>query len=321
MYAFISKTHITIAMTEEKKTNKLVLKKISSSGLIMDEATRRKKEARKALLALNKLKKNGGNVINQFNADSHADTIVKNKLKLEAEKAKEKGAMSEQAVTAYYDELRSKLTRLTDQLTKKVILNRKELSMVKNQVKKESGLAIQKIATRENLSSHEVKEYLNEISENTEKLGDPTSEMSDSKKVVEGINKIEEVVQDAEVHSNFLEEGKKEVRIVLARDIIPLTLKGRTIEITVGDFFHLPLGTSEEDYQNFSQHFQYLEKLIAENKFSQENYDEIKAISDKVQRNRYKKYFDLFKRGKFKIAALQAVHETWSTGKLYSLKI
>lgn len=308
-------------MTEQKKTNKLKLKRISTSGLIMDEATRRKKEARRALLALNKLKKEGGNVIDQFNAEAHADSVIKNRLKLEAEKAKEKGAMSEQAVAAYYDELRSKLSRLTDQLAKKVILNRKELQVVKTQVKKESGLAIQNIANQENLSSHEVKEYLNEIAVSTEKLGDPTSEMSDSKKVIEGINKIEEVVQDAEVHSNFLEEGKKEIRIVLARDIIPLILKGKTVEITVGDFFNLPLGANEEDYLNFVQHFHYLDKLVSEEKFSKEDYDEIKEVSDKIQRIRYKKHFDIFKRGKFKIAALQAVYETWSTGKLHLLKI
>lgn len=305
----------------EKKDQKLKLKRISTSGLIQDEATLRRKKARLAMLKLNKRKMQGGNVIDQYNAEAHADAVVQNRLRHEAEKAKEMGAMDEKSLIAYYDELREKFSRLTEQLTQKAKINKKELQAVKIQVKKESDQAIQDIASHQNLSGSEVSGYLKEIASNTAKLGDENAESTDSKSVIEGINKIEEVVQDAEIQSNFIEQSKKEIQTTLDRNIIPLILKGKTIEITVNDFFHLPLGSNEEDYLNFVQHFHYLDKLISEGKFSKEDYNEIKSISDKVPRVRYKKYFDLFKRGKFKLAALQAVHETWSTGKLYSLQI
>lgn len=232
---------------------------------------------------------------------------------------KNKAFLEESSLKKHFILFREKIRSLQKKISQKKVVGMREIEGLRQITYNSGNETIRKILGEGNLSDAEVEEYQEKLATEASKLGDVDTEFCSGEQIGLQINDVILLIRSIAVESDKRELKKHGVSTVLTEKIIPLTFKDRDIYITVKDFFSLPL-EFETDQNIFQQHFQYLKKILEENKLSLEDFQRLESSIDQLPNFKYKKYFNLFKRGRFNTTVLGALYEVLDTGKLGSLR-
>lgn len=293
---------------------------VPKENLQIHESTKRQKEALKSILKTKIERAKKQTYIDQFNAVEHVDQVHRDKRKTEMEKAAEIGAMNEISLVQYYDDFRKKIELLQTHLKKKAYLSQQEVISIKDNLKKEIQTTLQNLKKTKDLSTENIKEYQSEA---TKKIGSikvtPNHKEYQSEPIINKIDDVKEVIQDATVHTEMNRENRINFELFCQKQIIPLTLSNKDILVTVGDFFSFPLGM-KSDPNPFQQHIQYLKRLVEKRRLSITHYEKIEGYMDYFPIIFSRKHFNIFKGDHLKLITLDALYESWLTGKLQLMR-
>lgn len=214
---------------------------------------------------------------------------------------------------------REKVRSLQRKVQQKKVVAMREIEGVRQIVYNSGNEAIGQIFGEGNIFDEEIEQFRDELATEASKLGDVDKDFCSGDDLSIQINDVIALIRKVAVKSDKRKLEKLTNTKIPTEKIIPLTLKDRDIYITVEDFFSLPL-KFDEGKSIFQQHFLYLQKILNEGKLSREIFQQLQANVDQLPGFVYKKYFDLFKRGRFNTTVLGALYEVLDTGKLASLR-
>lgn len=226
--------------------------------------------------------------------------------------------LDESSLKKYFLVFRGKIRSLQKKIGLKKVVGLREIEGLRQIVYNSGNEAIHEIFGEGNLSEVEVEGFQDQLATEASKIGDVDTDFCSGQQLLDQLNHVTVLVRKIAVESDKRELKKYSAPEIMAEKIIPLTFKDRDVYITVGDFFSLPLA-SEKAETPFQQHYQYLQKLMGEGKLSQSDFNRLEESGKQFPKYRFKKTFNLFKRGRFNTTVLGAVYEVLETGKLKSL--
>lgn len=300
--------------TDKEKYN------VPKQDIQLNESTKRQKKALKSILKTQLDRAHNGKYIDQFNAADHVELVQRDKRAAEIKRAQEIGAMNEISLIHYYSDFKKKLELLQKSLIKRAQVSQKEVIIIKTHIEKETSNTIAELQNTKDLPKEEAAEYKEELSEKIQEI-DVKEDINEyeTKPIINTLEDVKEVIHDATVHTEINRTNRIKFERFCQEKIIPLTLSGIEVMVTVGDFFSFPLG-KQGDPNPFDQHIAYLNQLMEKKHFALTHFKQIESYLDDFPIHCYQKHYNIFRGNTLKQVTLDALYESWVTGKLNLLK-
>lgn len=229
--------------------------------------------------------------------------------------------MAKSALKKYFMRFWDNVRSVQVNIKVKPVVPQREIDGIRQLLYNSGNETLSGISREGNLTEEEVAAYRDQLEICASKLGElTTEEFCSGEKLAGQINDMLMLVRGIAAESDKREKAKNSVGGILKKKIIPLPFQEGLVHITVADFFSLPLSFAEGETP-FTQHLKYLRQQVAEGRLTTQKLQQIEEKIEQFPLCQYRKYFDLFKRGRFRLTALRAVYEVLETGRLEGLKI
>ena len=294
--------------------NKLQIKPLKGSRVVLSSESARKKSA------LKKLKANEGR---KMLSQNDIPRYLESRIKALYERVKMEGALTQDKIPEYLSQFAQEAsTVLTERAPGKQ-------RIIVEKFKESTNKILDQIAVDVDLEPEKLQHYKADIEKKAVQLN--ANEIGKRLKAVKEIGaKVTEAATKSEKEltaEDFAPAKKKslsqaEVQAILSQTIIPIGLEKKSPLITVGDFYDFPFGKNPPDEENwFGVHFKYLDNLVEGKKIDDKECLLTKSVAPYLQKTKFKKYFNIFPNEKFEDSVLMAVFSLYKNKAFDKLKI